>query len=74
MIIINLNRNGDFRSIIAQAIKDAYTEDIRELKYNYELKTFSSRHALAKDLLKSLIEEHMNLFLYMTRKKKAYIL
>ncbi|MBC6695802.1 hypothetical protein H9L25_03325 [Terrisporobacter mayombei] len=52
---MNLNRNEDFRSIIAQAIKDAYTEDIRELKDNYELKTFSSRHALAKDLLNTYV-------------------
>ena len=54
------NKNEDFRVIIAQAIKDACTEDLKEVKSHFGLKTFSSRHSLSRDIMNTHISRRLD--------------
>jgi len=54
------NRNEDFRAVVAQAIKDACIEDLKEVRRQFGMKTFSSRHSLSRDIMNTHISRRLD--------------
>lgn len=50
-----LMENRKFKEIVLQGILDGYTDDLKLIKSEYSLETFSSRYPLARDLANSNI-------------------
>lgn len=55
-----LNRYEDFRTIIAQAIKEACIEDLKEVRRQFGMKTFSCRHSLSRDIMNTHISRRLD--------------
>lgn len=54
------NRNEDFRTIVAQAIKDSCIEDLKEVRSQFGMKTFSCRHSLSRDIMNTHISRRLD--------------